>query len=521
MLAIAAIAAAWPIATAAWIPFTDYPQHAASVAAIHFADDPRFAPYFEVDLRGAKYVLFHLASLVLVPVLGVEGAARAVVAGSLGLLPLAVAAFLAAHRRPPLLGALAGLVALHLYVFWGFVGHVVGFPVAILALAAHEHAIRGPGAARVLGFAAAALVAVLAHPVTFVWMGLGVAMQTLRRREGLVRRLAATAIATLPALVLLLVFAGSFSAGGGDVRRSMPGLGALFSGSRIPDPWEALRAAPRHAFGYYDDGAGTWVGLFFAAVLAALLVARALGRGRADGALPEALAGVTLLLYFVVPIDVLSVHFVGVRFLPMALALAAAIGPPRLDGTIARLALGSLLVATSATAATIHVGELRRAAGELAGLERVLDAAEPGRRLLGLVLDARSAVVATPAHLHVAQYYVVLRGGFAAVSFTSYPTSPVKLRAGVEPPTYPRHFEFFPAERYDHAELGGWFDYFLVRETSGKDTAEALWEGADPPRPVARAGRWILFEHTRGDDTEGPRSGFPERTEPSRASPSG
>jgi hypothetical protein len=47
-----------------------------------------------------------------------------------------------------------------------------------------------------------------------------------------------------------------------------------------------------------------------------------------------------------------------------------------------------------------------------------------------------------------------------------------------------------------------------VRERRGEETADSIWQGVvDPPRRIAREGRWILFESARRSDTGGDEGG--------------
>jgi hypothetical protein len=139
---------AWPLLGVAFLPFVDYPQHLGTIAAIHGQSDPRFSPYFVVEYARTQYLVPYMLGDWLAYPFGVEGSGRATAILSVVPLPLAVAWFLREHGRPAILGAASAAIALHMYVFWGFLNYAMGMIAALVALAGFARLARRPDAAR-------------------------------------------------------------------------------------------------------------------------------------------------------------------------------------------------------------------------------------------------------------------------------------------------------------------------------------------------------------------------------------
>lgn len=515
VLAVACGSVAAPLFLAAYPPFVDYPQHLATIAAIHRAGDPAFGDFFTVEYGRSPYLLFYLASHVFAFVLDVEGATRlATVIGVAGL-PLALAAYLRAHGRPALLGALAAGIALNAWVFWGFVNYAFGITVALAALAALAGAIRAPSLPRLLLFGAFALGCFYAHPQMYAWLVAAALVQTLatvpalglrRTLDGAWRAL----LAALPsaAAVWIWLARSGFVASGEASRRNELARQVAAESARFAPVEETLRRWLSHSFAVYRDGSGDRLAVLFLGVVLLLVILRAVetrapletrrfgnlpSRPPATAA-PELVLALSFAAYFFAPVGYKLVEPISHRFLPVALALLAVLGPVELRRRrVAGWLAGVALLVLSVQTARVHATEFERTDSEMGELDEALARTKPGRRLLGIIYDRGSEVVGLPAYLHAHQYYQARVGGLAGYSFAELPKSPIRYRPGLEPPPFPPRFEWTP-EAFDAARYGSFFDYFLVRTRPGQP-AQGFFPTNDPGRPrlVFEGPRWKLY----------------------------
>jgi hypothetical protein len=509
VLAVASGSIALPLLLAAYLPFVDYPQHLATVAAIHRAGDPAFSGFFVVEYGRTPYVLFYLASHVFAYLLDVEyGTRLATLLGVAGL-PLALAAYLRAHGRPALLGALAAGVALNTWVFWGFASYALGTTVALAALAALANALRFPTPGAFALFGALALAAFYAHPQAYAWLAAAAVVEVgaMMPAYGLRRTLGAagkTLLAALPSAAAVGVWlarsdflASGEASGRNELARLVAGESARFA-----PVGETLSRWLPNSFGVYRDGSGEGLAVLFLGVALLLVLLRVAGaRSSIESsrfgnlpslpptAAPELVLALSAAAYFFAPVAYKLVEPISHRFLPVALALLAVLGPTdlrrrRLAGWIA----GAALLFLSVETARVHFAHFERTDAEMGELDSALTRARPGRRLLGLIHDRGSAVVRLPAYLHAHAYYAARVGGFAAYSFAELPKSPVRYRSGFAPPALPPRFEWTP-EAFDASREGRFFDYVLVRVRP---------DAPAPPLSAGEAGGFrVVFDGTR------------------------
>ncbi|MEO8348429.1 MAG: hypothetical protein ABI610_05910, partial [Acidobacteriota bacterium] len=257
----------------------------------------------------------------------------------------------------------------------------------------------------------------------------------------------------------------------------------------------------------YRDGSGERLAVYFLGVVLLLLVLSAIEtRSRSEPsrfgnlpsppgtAAPELVLALTFVAYFCFPVAYKLVEPISHRFLPIALALLAVLGPAdlrrrRVSGWLAGVALLALSVET----ARVHLARFERTDSEMGELDDALARTKPGRRLLGLIYDRGSEVVGLPVYLHAHAYYQARVGGLAGYSFAELPKSPIRYRTGLEPPVFPPRFEWTP-ESFDAARFGPYFDYFLARTRAG-EPAPRLFPagGAGPPQLVFEGRRWKLY----------------------------
>jgi hypothetical protein len=529
-LVVATLSLVVPLSVVHWLPFVDYPQHLGTIAAIHGQGDPNVSPYFVVEYGRTQYLLLYVLGDWLAYPFGVEGSGRLTAILSVASLPLCVALYLREHGRPAILGALAAGIALHVYVFWGFLNYAAGMSLGVLALAAMTRLHRAPDARHVVLLAIAALATFYAHAQLFAWFGLACIVQTLFlapsagwRRSMRVAGLAA--IAAAPSVVATWAWlhasnviehgeAGSRSGLAAQVTDAPPTFSAID---------ELLRDWLAHSFSTFNDHAGEQLALEMLTVLLLFIALRGASRARPPSEIapvaasagaglrrllarsplaapftsraPEAVLALTTALYLFAPYSYRYIEPINHRFLPLVFALTPVLGPLAL-GARARWLVASLLVALSIHVASTHLAEFRASDEEMGDLDAILEETEPGHRLLGLMFDRGSTVVSQPIYLHAHQYYQARVGGLACFSFVEFPKSPVQYRPGHEPPPFPPRFEWTP-ERYDHSVYGDAFDYWLVRHEAHRPGPRvfrtASPSGAAEPVLVFETDHWSLF----------------------------
>ncbi len=544
-LGVGAVALAWPLLGVEWLPFVDYPQHLGAVAAIHGAGDPTWSQYFVVEYSRSQYLLLYVLSDWLAYPLGVEGAARLTTVLSIAGLPLSLALYLRESGRDPMLGALAVPVALHVYVFWGFLNFAAGMAMALLALAAFTRLCRQPTSRNTTFFALGALLTFYTHAQLYAWLALAALVTLLATAPvaGKKRALAALWRGALGALPSGLgaaywIYRSGVIEHGEAGTRSGHAAQVAEDPARFSPLADTIRGWLGHSFEIYRDGAGLWIAaaFFFCALVAISLrgaadaeadaeaeadadaeaeadaeadadadaetsLARSLRwlRGTPSAPLlsyaPEAVTLLTFGCYLFAPVSYRLIEPISHRFLPLALALLACLGARRLLRPLPRLALAALLIATSIFVGVVHDQRFSVTDEEMGELAEALEHTEPGRRLLGLIHDQASQVVPFATYLHAHQYYQARVGGMACFSFVEFPKSPVQYAEGAAPPPFPPRFEWTP-QRYDHRIWGEHFDYWLVRHPPGRPPPNPLHidrAAPDAPRVVFESSRWTLW----------------------------
>ncbi len=538
-LTFACALVAWPLATVAFLPFVDYPQHLGAIAAIHGAHDLRFQPYFVVEYARTQYLVPYVLGDWLSGLFGVEGSGRATAILATATLPLAAAWFFREHGRPAALGAVSAAVALHMYVFWGFLNYAMGMVVALLALAAFARLARRPDAKRALATALLALACFYTHAQLYAWLGLAAIVQLAAMSPALggrasLRALALSALSAIPSVLGAIVWirlSGVIEHGEAGARSGHAAAVSDAPPVFVP-AHETLRAWLDHSFGVYHDGSGETLALaFFAVVFLAIVLrgapgasaglgpasdapagepatrggrASRLARWLADAPAraplrsyaPELVLALTLLAYLFAPFSYRLIEPINHRFLPLALALLPALGPRGPMSPRARWSFAAACIALAVTTGVVHRAHFRETDAEMGELDDVLAHTEPGHRLLGLVFDSGSAIVRAPIYLHVAQYYQARVGGLACFSFVEFPKSPVQYREGAAPPPFPPRFEWEPG-RYDHHVWGDAFDYWLVRHAEHRPPPRVFRapspSNAPEPVRVLETDRFTLY----------------------------
>jgi peptidylprolyl isomerase len=510
VLGCAALSVAVPLCLARYVPFVDYPDHLAQIATIANINDPRFAPYYELALGKSQYFSFYLPAALLAKMFGTEIGTRIALIAALAGLPLAVAVFLRAHGRSALPAAAAAFIGINMQAYWGFINFVEGVTLGILAVAAHAHLVNKPSTRRAVLFGLAAVVTFYAHAYAYVWLVAACFFQTLAMLPtvGMRQTLASAwraVVAGVPSVLALFIWLhNSQVLEHGEAGGRIEGDAAVVaSRPTFTPPMEMVERWIDHSFGVYVDGAGTKVATACLLAIGVLFLLRiALSRPwrkESDPAwgmgAPEAVLALSVGAYLFAPESYKLVGGINPRFIVTTFALLPVLAPIALSPRL-RLAVGAGLVGLLAYCSTVHIEHFRRLDAEMGDLDQALAQTAPGKRLLGLNFDPRSAeLLFLPAFLHAHQYYQSRIGGMSAWGFVELPHSPIVYRPGAAPAPFPPRFEWEP-EQFDWSRWGDSFDYFLVRTQQGRNTPWSFRYDATIGRVHAlfEGSRWKLYE---------------------------
>jgi hypothetical protein len=137
-----------------------------------------------------------------------------------------------------------------------------------------------------------------------------------------------------------------------------------------------------------------------------------------------------------------------------------------------------------------------RFGSESAGLHELLESAEPGQALAGLLYQ-KSAVdwESPPVMVQFPAYYQVEKGGRLHFSFVQFFNSPVRYRPGRnwEDGLLAEWDEWSP-QKFSYPRHGRYFRYFLVR--GGPENLANAFGPYLAELRVRSAGRWYLVERT-------------------------
>jgi hypothetical protein len=487
LLALAAAANVAALWSAPYLPFTDLPQHAAAIATLRHWNDPAWKSqeYFTLALGQSQYLLYYLAGTLLAFPLGTAERANLV------LLSLAGAAFPFALRS--LLRNLRADLRLALFgapLFWsqslliGFFNYVAALPLLLWALGLAVRESEDPRWPRTALLGAAAVALFYLHLSAFLLFGLAAALVPFALGPRHPRQIGRKLLWSIPAAALAIAFlVSSPVAHPGEVGWKQP-VAASFE-----PPGEALRKLPDALLDIWPGAAGNLVLLALIAAGAALAWPRerAPDEPRQRRALAAAWVALAALLYLFFPVSIGWLWQLNERYAIAAALLAPALLRPGrgLRGAVP-LALVFAAGLVSATAAAVHVRDF---SVEVDGFDRVLSAARPGQRLIGLVHERGSRAAKFSPYLHFGSYYRARGGGIASFSFAELPQSPLRYRPQTAPPQHPAHWEWEPWQ-FTNAVDGKYYDYVLVR-----GLVDPFARAGPGPRfrRIAHEGPWTLY----------------------------
>jgi hypothetical protein len=446
-------------------------------------------------------VLYYVIGAVLAVAFPSAERAHLVLLSSIALaLPYALRSLLRALHGDERLALFAPAVFYSQPVLIGLLPYVASLPLLLWALGQVVRDAERPAACRTALVAAAALAIFGLHLSAFVLFAPAAVLASLafapRTPDGIARRL----LWAIPPLVAaIVVVAGSPLTHPRRVGWTEP-VRVVFEA-----PGDALRKLP----GALLD---VWPGREGLVVLLAVVTAGALlaspsgparrGMSRRRATIAAAWVAIAAAFYFTFPISIGWLWQLNERYaMAWALLIPCVLRPaPGWRGHAPLL----LVAAASLVSAGVAAQHIRGFTAEVDGFDHVLDAAEPGRRLVALILDPASAHARFPPYVHFGSYYRARKGGVAAFSFAELPQSPLRYRPENAPPVMPVHWEWEPS-RFSNEREGAYFDYILVRgavDPLASRPAGPAW------RAVAYDGLWAL-QARRGSEspaaTDAPR----------------
>lgn len=501
LLAVMALVWVAPLWTIPFPPMLDYPQQLAVASIVRWIGDPAwgFGEAYELAL-GRPQGLFEMVTAGLAWVMPIDVAGKLVLSLSLaGVLPAAVA-LCRRTGRPAWYALLALAVTYNHTFYWGFVDSLVAYPLFLGAVAMADRLLDSPFGLRSWLLLAGAAVLFYTVHLQMLFLLAGAVGWLALVRQPPVRRLALQLSALVPGVALGAGVLGWAHLHGEEIMTGFQ--------QRLRDEPTVLMSTGDKVgrmsgllFGEYTDGSQA---LLFTVLLAALLVL-AVRLHRPDGEMGDillrtrfaTLAGWVALLYFLLP-EYTSGYLVAGRLLPLVVMLAACGLPsppaPPAAGRNRRWVALALTVLLLGYQLRLVVDGFRIFAVESAGLDRLLEQAEPGQALAGLLYERRSSVWGTPEVMaHFPAYYQVYKGGRVLLSFVQFFNAPVRYRPGAnwEDEILARRVNWFDPYGFDAREAAR-FRYLLIR--GGREhLRDVLGPGVADVR-VSSAGRWHLVD---------------------------
>jgi hypothetical protein len=487
LLAIAAATNVVALWSAAYLPFTDLPQHAAAIATLRHFDDPAWKSreYFTLALGRSQYLLYYLAGALLAFPFGTAERANLVLLSICAVaFPYALRSLLRATGADPRLALFAVPLFWSQSLLIGFFNYVAALPVLLWALGLSVQEAEAPRAARTALLAAASVALFYLHLSAFLLFAPAAALAQLLLAPRSLRAVARRFVWMVPTLGLGIAFL-----------LTSPVVHPQAVGWNEPvNVWfepvrDAIEKLPEALLDIWPGDADFWISLGLLAAAVALVGRRDF---RDEGArrrfvLAATWTAMAIALYFCFPISIGWLWQLNERYAIAAALLVPLLLAPRRGtrGAVPLLAVFALGVASAGLAGR----QARAFSREVDGFDRVISRAQPARRLLALVYEKGSRAAKFVPYLHFGSYYRARGGGIAAFSFAELPQSPLRYRPETEPPRHPVHWEWEPW-RFDRVVDGNYYDYVLIR-----GNADPFARPGPGPRyrRIAQEGLWALY----------------------------
>jgi hypothetical protein len=192
---------------------------------------------------------------------------------------------------------------------------------------------------------------------------------------------------------------------------------------------------------------------------------------------------------------------IGLRigvFLGPALVIAA----PQIQQSWRRWLLRLAITALLGYGTIVNILRMQVFNEETRGFAELINRAEAGKRLVGLVYNVYSENNQFPVYWHMATWYQALKGGSVGRSFAKMPPLAVRYqlaRAATPFASWDSGFpKSFSIDQFPDT------DYLLVRSTQDTHLQDFLDRAQGQVFEEARAGTWILFRKRSGSGVELP-----------------
>lgn len=500
-LVACSLATVVPLWVTRHLPFTDLPEHVATIATLrHWFDDTwPDSHIYEVSTRGTPYIGYQVLGALLTACVRDPLLANRLLMTGIGLgIPWATRFLVVAFGGDERL-ALFGCAA-----FWcralvlGFLPFMSAVPLTIFVLALAVRQARAPTRGRAIAMAAISTLVFYLHLVPFLLVvGVGVALEVViatgdgsRRPVRFVRR--AMRLAWLgPGLLAALWWAVRTHTGA-----PMMGEGAVrfLPARELAEDFPVWSQAWRSKLDVFA-GAATWVAILSLALHRRVPEPQGL-KGLVLRATPLACA---LVIFALVPFGAGVTAMLNVRVAVFFVPLVAPVLRPNHNRLTAGV-LAFVACVTLALSAEAAVRVWRADRAEMAGFDQLIDRATPGAPLLALEFDRGSAFADFSPWLHAAAYHRLRGGGVASYTFAELPHWPIHFRPEARPPRAHAHeIEWNPCV-FRNAVDGVYYSYVLVRgsvDPFARATSGPRWQLVD------RAADWSLFERVPGQRLAG------------------
>jgi len=481
-LALLTVACIAPIWLFRFLPMQDYPQHLFISFVLATYDDPRFnwQQYYDVVSRLGPYTLTYSLTKWLAAAFGIEIAGKLLASAYFLLLATVVVVAAREHGRDRVPWPLLLLFPLSFtpVYYLGFQAYLLSLPILILSLLHLEVWVpRGLGVKDLAIHASLLALLVLLHPfsvLVFLAFSSWAALFHVRVPSELLRAVAPPAILT--ALLAIWYWRAATAPAPPGIQWSVRWWGAAEIVEFFLLPFTGMRIT---------HGIDSRIVLVWCA-LAGLLgwyLFRSWSQSRFSkkklGFLVLSMFGYAVLPFWFGYYGYLNLRLGAVVYLLLPISIASIRLPPVAGHACAVVALGLVIVAAR------NHREVSRETEEIVPLFARM---EKNATVFPLYIDAGTRVLDSryfyQLHAHDHFYYHTLVGGGGGPRLWSL-FLPVVVRDPQALPDFTR-----PTTREGRRQLPSGYRYVLVRgERSGQ------WPGAlSPLRPVARSGRWALFE---------------------------